>query len=524
MRKKFLFFGLFCLFVSLFASPQDLEEIKLIVGETKSFPAQSPTRIVIGNPEISDALSVSEKRITLVAKSKGITNFFFWDKDGEHNFRMKVIPLDIEYLNKQVKKILKYLGLSKVYTKLIEEEGRILILGSVGSENDKVKLKDALGGLAENVTDLTKIEEEVLVEISVEVLELTTGAKRELGFKWPTTVTLTEPAGRWGTLAGMPDALFRVTDWTRATFEANLDLLIKKGEARLLSRPRIVCQSGREAELLVGGEVPIITTQTVSDVGGGDSTQVEYKEYGIKLNINPQVLDKGKVQLSLKVEISEVGEAETLGDPDAPTAKAYPLTKRNVSTQLYLDDGEILAIGGLIKQKSDEDLQRFPWLADIPILGAFFRHKTTLKGGGVDKKEDTELFITLTPKILRSKKEPPSYSEEADNREDFSSYKDTDVPQGLENYVVGVQSRISNNIVYPSALLETGWQGTVVLKLDINRSGALKEVKVIKSSGYKVLDRDALRLIKTFAFPSFPAQTRLKELSLEIPIVYQPKK
>ncbi|MBU2436681.1 MAG: TonB family protein, partial [Candidatus Omnitrophica bacterium] len=172
----------------------------------------------------------------------------------------------------------------------------------------------------------------------------------------------------------------------------------------------------------------------------------------------------------------------------------------------------------------DEDLQRFPWLADIPILGAFFRHKTTLKGGGVDKKEDTELFITLTPKILRSKKEPPSYSEEADNREDFSSYKDTDVPQGLENYVVGVQSRISNNIVYPSALLETGWQGTVVLKLDINRSGALKEVKVIKSSGYKVLDRDALRLIKTFAFPSFPAQTRLKELSLEIPIVYQPKK
>ncbi|MBU2436813.1 MAG: pilus assembly protein N-terminal domain-containing protein, partial [Candidatus Omnitrophica bacterium] len=345
MRKKFLFFGLFCLFVSLFASPQDLEEIKLIVGETKSFPAQSPTRIVIGNPEISDALSVSEKRITLVAKSKGITNFFFWDKDGEHNFRMKVIPLDIEYLNKQVKKILKYLGLSKVYTKLIEEEGRILILGSVGSENDKVKLKDALGGLAENVTDLTKIEEEVLVEISVEVLELTTGAKRELGFKWPTTVTLTEPAGRWGTLAGMPDALFRVTDWTRATFEANLDLLIKKGEARLLSRPRIVCQSGREAELLVGGEVPIITTQTVSDVGGGDSTQVEYKEYGIKLNINPQVLDKGKVQLSLKVEISEVGEAETLGDPDAPTAKAYPLTKRNVSTQLYLDDGEILAIG-----------------------------------------------------------------------------------------------------------------------------------------------------------------------------------
>lgn len=532
-NQRILFIFLFLLFIfsiPLFVSSQDLfeeieEEIKLIAGETKAFSVQSPQRVIIGNPKVVDITSVGEKEIIVGAKSKGITNFFFWDKDGEHKFKIKVVPLDINYLDKQVKKIIESISFRKVYTRPIEEEGKILLLGSVKNDAEKVKLKSALGELFKKVTDLTAIEEEFLVEIAVEVLELQKGAIEKLGVGWPSGVELTEAAG--GTMSGIPNALFHITDWTREAFSANLNWLVKEGKARILSRPRIVCQGGKEAELLVGGEVPLMTTSVME---GGSATAVEYKEYGIKLNISPQVLDKGKVQLSLKVDVSEVGAEQTIGNPNQPSARAFPLTKRNISTQLYLNDGEVLTIGGLIKQKTSEDLERFPWLADVPILGAFFRKKTKIEGEEDGAKEITELFIALTPRIIRSKRESVFRKVETGEKseEDFSklygSYQDTEVPQGLENYVVGVQSRISNNIVYPSALLETGWQGTVVLKLDINRSGALKEVKVIKSSGYKVLDRDALRLIKTFAFPSFPAQTRLKELSLEIPIVYQPKK
>ena len=271
---------------------------------------------------------------------------------------------------------------------------------------------------------------------------------------------------------------------------------------------------------MVGGEVPIFTT--VVTTGGATGTGVEYKEYGIRLKIEPYVLEGGRVQLTLSVEVSELGSAEVIGESAAPTAKAYPLSKRSISTQLQIRDGQILTIGGLIKQKTEEDLKKFPWLADIPILGAFFRHRSVDTGGGSGQRGDVELFIALTPTIIYPEKSLSLLDEPSVIAVPKAPFPvRTDIPYVLQDYVLEVQKQILGSISYPSALLGTGWDGHLVLALTITQVGEVKNVRVVKSSGYKNFDEDALRVVNTIKYPVFPANIRQEELEIEVPIVYK---
>jgi len=260
-----------------------------------------------------------------------------------------------------------------------------------------------------------------------------------------------------------------------------------------------------EAELLVGGEKPIMTTAVSGDSSG---TEVEYKEYGIKLKMIPKVIPGKRIQVSLDVEVSELGEAEILGSTTNVTARAYPLTKRTTSTQVILDNEQTLAISGLIKQKTEEELRKFPWLADIPILGLFFRKRVTRTGGGIGEKGDAELVITLTPTIL-VEPEVPSI--------DIGK-------SAIHSYTRGVITRIQDNFVYPPEAYKKKLEGLVGLSFLLSSTGELLEVKIKQSSGYPILDENALEVIRTISpFPSFPSDIEQEELWINIPIAYNIK-
>ncbi|MBU2102923.1 MAG: TonB family protein, partial [Candidatus Omnitrophica bacterium] len=504
-----------------------LEEIEMVVGDIHILAANSPSRVSIRNPDVVDVRKVDEKEIVITGKTKGVTYFVFWDKDGEHPFRVKVLPEDTDYLAAQVQKILNSLKLPEVSVKPMKEEGKILLLGKVDRFEDKERLKSALGELSNRITDLTEVKSGELVEITSEVLEIRRGSTEELGFDLPNSINLSEIAGKWNSLQRTGDALFHINQWTRAEFNATIDFLIRQGKARILSRPYVTCESGKEAELMVGGEVPIFTTTAI--IGGASGTNVEYKEYGIKLKIAPLVDRDGRIKLTLNVDISEVGTADTIGTTSLTstqtTAKAYPITKRSISTQLYLNDGETLIIGGLIKQKTEEDLKKFPWLAEVPILGAFFRHKEVTTGGGYASREDTELFITLTPKIITLASRNPEKEKlvQQQKKEFVEFYKNDNLSEELQNYILGVQRKISDNITYPASLLNTGWEGVVVLKLNIAPSGELRDVQTVKSSGYSIFDEEAVKLVRSLTYAPFPPNVDLKRLKVEVPIIYREK-
>ncbi len=514
------------------------EQVTLYIGDVKVIPANSPTRVVINNPEIIDIISVSKDVILVTAKGQGITNIIWWDNGGQHTSQIQVFLERMELINKRVEAILKDLNLVNIYTQPADSEGKVLLLGVVKTIEDLERVDTALGLLKAKTTNLIQIQEErTSIEIDAMILEIKKDGSKRLGIDLPNGASLTEPANRsWGTLAGIPDALFRISDWTRARFTATVDFLVQEGNARILSKPRLVCQSGKEAELFVGGEKPVLTTSVASTTSS--STQVEYKEYGIKLKIKPKLSEDGKILLNLDVSVSDLAGEVTIGAVDAPTARAYPITKRSTITQVYLNDGQTIAISGLINQKTEEDLKKFPWLSDIPILGIFFRHRATSSGGGRGEFGDSELVITLTPTVMKNflGKEASKIAEMIAAPVDSDKVKKAanDIKNAgvsfeqsavINEYINTVATRVQNNIVYPWAAKQGGIQGIVKLEMLIDYSGNLMEMNIKESSGLSVLDENAASMAKKLSpYPPFPTELTQDTLRIEIPVVYKLKK
>jgi len=507
VKLQIIFFIICCLLFTASAFPEEFEEISLVVGQVKTISCLSPTKVVISKPEICDVSSVSETEIVLSPKAVGVTTFFFWDKFGEHAFKIRIVPEDLKEIKKRIDSLLGEMGFRKVYTKISEIEGKILLLGEVKTSKDKELLDAILGALKVYAIDLIKIKERALVEIDVQVLELTEEATKKLGFTWPDSLTVTEttaPEGmRW-------DKLWRISGWTRTAFSLTLNLLIEERKARVLSRPRLVTLSGKEAKLLVGGEVPVITT-TVG-IGATATPTVEYKEYGISLNIKPTVEEKNRIHLVLNTEVSEVGLPVS-----TQHALAYPLSKRSAQTELYVEDAQTLYIGGLIEQKMSGDLKKVPWLAEVPILGAFFRKKDTKIG------EDVELFITLTPTIVSGKEEVIKEAVlRPEELPEIISPAYESIPFPLRGYIYAIKKRLLGSVSYPDLARKAGLEGVVKLNLHILSDGRLQEVLVKESSGYRVLDDAACEAAKRISpYPEFPPQTDLKELWIDIPIIFR---
>jgi len=504
-----------------FAQDEPDKEIKLFVGQVHMLEVKNPTRIVIGNPSIADVTEASRSEITIIPKRPGSTSFIFWDDLGEQSHKIIVMAEDMSDFKRRIDNLLTTLNLPQVHTQIAEEESKILLLGRVKNPQDREKIATALGSLIDKTTDLIEVrEEEAVIEIDVQVLELNKDSTKTLGFTWPGTITLTDKSGPVSSAVTGLRNVFHVSDFTRTAFNVTLDALVQEGKAKILSRPKLACQSGKEAELLVGGEKPIFTTQVVT--GGGAGTEVEYKEFGIKLKIKPTVSDDKKIKLALNVEVSEVGTAEFIGSEEAKTAQAYPLAKRSASTELTINDGQTMAIGGLIKQKTEEDVRKTAFLGDIPILGLLFRKTETKTGGGQGERGDTELFIVLTPTIVFS--DTPEIKETVSLKlpQEEADFQSIDVPEHLANYIRVVQRKILDATYYPLEAQDAGWEGRVKLSLNINFKGDIKDITVLESSGYNVLDNAAMEVARTQApYPPFPPQIESQEIWVDVPIVYK---
>lgn len=527
-----------------YAAEDGAEEIKLYIGELKILPVSTPTRIVIANPDIIDVANVTKSEITLTPKAVGNTTLLFWDNFGEQSYRVKVFAENMLEIKFRIDKLLANLDFPEVLSRVQEEESKVVLLGRVKTPQDRERITLALGVLKEKTIDLIEVrEEETLIEIDAQVLELDKDATTRLGFGLPGSVDIVEigspaiagtgavsvttgttPSTAYtATTTGAPwGKLFRILNVSRQAFTASIDALVVEGKARILSRPRLACQSGKEAELLVGGEKPTFATMTAET---GTGVEIEYKEYGIKLKIRPTVMKEDRIKLGLNIEVSEVGEAETIGTTTSVTAKAYPLTKRNISTELFINNEQTLAIGGLIKQKSEEEIRKTPLLGDIPILGLLFRKKTSARGGGAGNKGDTELFITLTPTIIAREK-PQAEKTETPQRQEEKLAKRVISARGtgdhIRDYAIIVQQRILDNLEYPLFAKKAGFQGTVKLSLHLSHVGELLEVAVKESSGYKMLDDRAINATRNISsYPPFPTSIEQNELWIDVPIAYR---
>ncbi|MBF0620036.1 MAG: TonB family protein, partial [Candidatus Omnitrophica bacterium] len=353
--------------------------------------------------------------------------------------------------------------------------------------------------------------------------------------------------------------------------EATINMLITEGKAQVLSKPRLVVVSGKEATFLVGGQVPIKTTTSTASTAA-TQTSTTFKPYGITMSVTPTIRE-GKVDVLLNVEISDVDLKTISGDVAFSTNTAQ--------TQLFLNDKETIVLAGLIKKNKTDSVNRIPILGSIPVLGVLFRHTAP------DNK-DQEIVISLTPTILKNKKAdefkamlqapvapeqklaakpaaPKEQSKAAGQSLNATeaagksapaampvvkpvvkpmvqpqeapkpvvkpvelnpqvitkNVAPVDVPAGFAVYAQAVQAKISSAIAYPYEAQENGWQGTVKLGLVLVKNGTVKDVFIKASSGYDIFDQDAMNTAQILApFPAFPSGMAEEQVSFTIPIVY----
>jgi len=180
-------------------------------------------------------------------------------------------------------------------------------------------------------------------------------------------------------------------------FNLVIDAAKDQGLAKILAEPNLTTLSGQQARFLAGGEFPIPVPQ---DLG---RTTIEYKEFGVGVQFVPVVLDSGVISMTLNVTVSDLSNQNSLliatgttgpgGDSQSFAVPA--LTKRSANSTVEVRTGQTIAIAGLINETLRENVDKFPGLGELPVIGTLFRSQSFVKG-------QTELVIFVTPRLARS--------------------------------------------------------------------------------------------------------------------------
>ncbi|MBD9482221.1 pilus assembly protein N-terminal domain-containing protein [Pseudomonas sp. PDM14] len=264
------------------------------------------------------------------------------------------------------------------------------------------------------LAQLTSEYDAPMVYFDVRITEFAKDDVEELGVNWSTSIngpTLAFNAdggtnnlyrGQFPSASGTFDNLNDVVGdagshayWGIASeLTSRINLLEKNGSALTLASPRLSARSGGKAQLTVGGEVPVVT----SSISG---PSVEYKDFGIMLNIEPKLYGSDQVATKVQAEISQLDKANQVGE--------YPAFKtRRTENDVQLRIGETLVLSGLVTEDSQTSHEGLVWLKDLPFLGTLFRNKSF-------KGSRTELVIFITPRLLTDA--PDSVNAEEINRQ-----------------------------------------------------------------------------------------------------------
>ncbi len=165
----------------------------------------------------------------------------------------------------------------------------------------------------------------------------------------------------------------------------SLDLAQTDGLVTTLAEPNLTALSGETASFLAGGEFPVPVAQ------GNSAISIEYKQFGVGLAFTPIVLADGRISMRVRPEVSELSEAGSvkLGGFVVPS-----LTTRRAETTVELGSGQSFMIAGLLQNRNRNNVEKAPFLGDLPILGMLFRSTSY-------QRDETELVIVVTPYLVR---------------------------------------------------------------------------------------------------------------------------
>lgn len=376
---------------------------QLEVGQQKTWSLARPIqRAATANDEVVGINVVPPSGVILTAKKPGSAMVSIWDNSGRSTpasqFQVVVTPAGIASSGSGVQ-------VSGSGTKL-------KLSGELRSLEQQSALESATRETGDkasaNVIDTTTSGFDVQVQIDVKIVEVSRSKLMASGFNWtngwngtrlsgvtgPNGLTsLTRNRGEVGGTVTSGNGFvpsvdaFNIFTWSTNAL-AVFSVLESNGFAYTVAEPSLTALSGQTATFLAGGELPI----PMRTGSGTDSTvTVKFKEFGIRLGLAPTVLDQQRIALKVAPEVSEIDPALSvqIGGFNIPGLRV-----RRTETTVALGDGETFVISGLVSRDSVGTIDKFPFLGDIPVLGAFFKSNRF-------ERNDKELLMIVTPRLVR---------------------------------------------------------------------------------------------------------------------------
>jgi len=384
-------------------------EVEVAAGKSQVIELPAPyTNVMIANPEIADVLPLSNRSIYVVGKKPGATGLTIYGP-GKRLISAAnvVVAADIDGLKHRLHDVLP--GERDIGVRPANES--VVVFGTVSSP---AALQQVLA-LAESyaptkVVNMLGVEGTQQIMLSVRFVEMKRATAKGLKINvnrsdWDPANGPPSPASRSGddpflavftgdTIVknggNLIDSFGAVSALYNGNLEILLDALETRGLTKTLAEPNLVAMSGDTASFLAGGEFPIPVAQQSGTNGLAPTITVEFKQFGVALAFTPTLLKDGLINLVVNPEVSSIDPSVSI---DMGVIKIPGIKVRRARTTVELRDGESFMVAGLLQEDYQSQIRQFPFVGDMPVLGALFRSSGY-------QREETELVIVVTPHLV----------------------------------------------------------------------------------------------------------------------------
>ncbi len=367
---------------------------------------QPAVDVLVSQPSVVDAVVRSPRRVYLLGLTTGQTNAFFFDSRGRQILNLEIrVERDMDALADVMRRVMPN---SRIEVDALNDN--VILRGTVQTAAEAANAHSLAGRFVddpEKVVNLLKIRDPEQVMLKVRIVEMQRQVLKQLGVSTNGSVVLSDAAlafsnvntvGATGGL-GLNSTNTNVGDLQR--IDASLQAFESTGLVRILAEPTLTSISGESAKFLAGGEFPV-------PVGQDDGViSIEFKEFGVGLGFTPLVLSKGRINLNISTEVSEVTTENSFFVPGVTTVDnsgnlvttaglSIPgLTVRRANTTVELPSGGSLVMAGLLQEDMRSTIDGVPGMKDVPVLGQLFRSRDY-------QNNETELVIIVTPYLVEA--------------------------------------------------------------------------------------------------------------------------
>jgi pilus assembly protein CpaC len=365
-------------------------------GTALKLPGPAST-VFVAAPDIADVQVRSPTIVYVFAKKPGDT--VLYAVDGQDRVLLNTIVRVTSPLSR-VKGALDAMHPNNGVN--FDNQGETIVLtgtvrsGVVAEDARRLAMQQVAGNPAKVISNI-RVDGPTQVQLRVKVAEVKRDALKRVGINWQ-NINNIALFGTGNFLAGFAvrttsqiggavstGALqFATRDGSLNTI---VDFLATQNQATILAEPNLIAMSGETASFLAGGEVPLLVPQSGAAAG---TVTIQYKQVGVSLAFTPTIIGE-RINLRVAPEVSELSAVGSISVPLGTGTVTIPgIRTRRAATTIELGSGQSFAVAGLLQSTSSQDINKFPWLGDVPVLGSLFKSDAY-------QRSETELVIIITP-------------------------------------------------------------------------------------------------------------------------------